>query len=299
MKKSTERNILVAFLLNLSFSVIEIVGGLFTNSMAILSDAIHDFGDAFSIGVSYFLEKKSKHKPNAIYTYGYLRYSVLGAFITTTILTLGSLVVLIGAITRIIYPEPIHYEGMIGLSIIGIIINFLAAYTTKEGDSLNQKAVNLHMLEDVLGWVVVFIGSILMKFTDITYIDSIMSIGIALYLLKHAVGNLKNILNLFLAKVPSDIHLEEVRDKVLKISGVKDVHHIHIWSLDGVHNYLTMHVVVSKEKDLKVKKQIKEALATLNITHSTLELELPSEQCEEENCDVKTSSVTHHHHHHE
>lgn len=299
MKKSTERNILVAFLLNLSFSVIEIVGGLFTNSMAILSDAIHDFGDAFSIGVSYFLEKKSKRKPNTIYTYGYLRYSVLGAFITTTILTLGSLVVLIGAITRIIYPEPIHYEGMIGLSIIGIIINFLAAYTTKEGDSLNQKAVNLHMLEDVLGWVVVFIGSILMKFTDITYIDSIMSIGIALYLLKHAVGNLKNILNLFLAKVPSDIHLEEVRDKVLKIPGVKDVHHIHIWSLDGTHNYLTMHVVVSKEKDLKVKKQIKEALATLNITHSTLELELPSEQCEEENCDVKTSSVTHHHHHHE
>ena len=157
-EKSTEKNILVAFVLNLTFSLIEIVGGLFTNSVAILSDAIHDFGDAFSIGVSYFLERKSKKKPDETYTYGYLRYSVLGAFITTIVLTIGSIVVLTGAVLRIIYPEPLHYEGMILLSILGIVINFLAAYKTREGDSLNQKAVNLHMLEDVLNWVVVFVG---------------------------------------------------------------------------------------------------------------------------------------------
>ena len=294
--KSTEKNILVAFLLNLLFSFIEIAGGLLTNSMAILSDAVHDAGDAFSIGVSYFLEKKSKKKPNENYTYGYLRYSVLGAFITTTILIVGSIVVLVGAISRIVHPKPLHYEGMILLSILGIIINFIAAYSTREGDSLNQKAVNLHMLEDVLGWVVVFVGSILMKFTDITYIDSIMSIGIAFYLLKHAFDNLKNILNLFLAKVPNDIHVEEIKKEILDIPKVKDVHHIHVWSMDGVNHYATMHIVVPTKNDFEVKSLIKEKLKQLGITHTTLEMEQISEHCNQEECVIHPVSETHHHH---
>ena len=294
--KSTEKNILVAFLLNLLFSFIEIAGGLLTNSMAILSDAVHDAGDAFSIGVSYFLEKKSKKKPDENYTYGYLRYSVLGAFITTTILIVGSIVVLVGAISRIIHPETLHYEGMILLSILGIIINFIAAYSTREGDSLNQKAVNLHMLEDVLGWVVVFVGSILMKFTDITYIDSIMSIGIAFYLLKHAFDNLKNILNLFLAKVPNDIHVEEIKKEILDIPKVKDVHHIHVWSMDGVNHYATMHIVVPTKNDFEVKSLIKEKLKQLGITHTTLEMEQISEHCNQEECVIHPVSETHHHH---
>ena len=293
--KSTEKNILVAFLLNLLFSFIEIVGGLFTNSIAILSDAVHDAGDAFSIGVSYFLEKKSKKKPDENYTYGYLRYSVLGAFITTTILIVGSVVVLVGAISRIIHPEPLHYERMILLSILGIVINFIAAYSTREGDSLNQKAVNLHMLEDVLGWVVVFVGSILMKFTDITYIDSIMSIGIAFYLLKHAFDNLKNILNLFLVRVPGDIHVEEIKKEILEIPKVKNVHHIHIWSMDGANHYATMHIVVPTKNDFEVKALIKEKLKQLGITHTTLEMELASEHCNQEECVIPPVSKIHHH----
>ena len=298
-EKSTEKNILIAFLLNLSFSLLEILGGLFTNSVAILSDAIHDFGDAFSIGVSYFLERKSKKKPDEAYTYGYLRYSVLGAFITTIILTIGSIVVLTGAIFRILHPESLHYEGMILLSIFGIAINFLAAYKTREGDSLNQKAVNLHMLEDVLNWVVVFVGSIIMKFTDITYIDSIMSIGVALFLLKQALGNLKNILDLFLAKVPNTIHMDEVKKEILEIPQVKDVHHIHIWSMDGVHNYATMHVVISGKNDVQLKKRIKEKLKEMGITHSTLEMEGSLEECIDSECVVTPVNISHQHHHHE
>lgn len=294
--KNTEKNIFIAFILNLSFSLLEIVGGLFTNSVAILSDAIHDFGDAFSIGVSYFLERKSKKKPDETYTYGYLRYSVLGAFITTIILTMGSVVVLTGAIFRIFQPVPLHYEGMILLSIFGIVINFLAAYKTREGDSLNQKAVNLHMLEDVLNWVVVFVGSIIMKFTDITYIDSIMSIGIALFLLKQALGNLKNILDLFLAKVPNAIHMDEIKKEILEIPKVEDIHHIHVWSMDGVHNYATMHVVVSGKNDVQLKKQIKEKLKELGITHSTLEMENLAEECVENECVVSPVKISHHHH---
>ena len=298
-EKSTEKNILIAFGLNLVFSLIEIVGGLFTNSVAILSDAIHDFGDAFSIGVSCFLERKSKKKPDETYTYGYLRYSVLGAFITTIILTIGSIVVLTGAIFRIIHPVSLHYEGMILLAILGIIINFLAAYKTREGDSLNQKAVNLHMLEDVLNWVVVFIGAIVMKFTDITYIDSIMSIGIALFLLKQALENLKNILNLFLAKVPSNLHVNEIKKELLKIPKVENVHHIHVWSMDGVHHYATMHVVVSSKYDFELKNTIKDKLKEMGIMHSTLEMENREEECTESECVVAPVNISHHHHHHD
>ena len=298
-EKSTEKNILIAFVLNLVFSLIEIAGGLFTNSVAILSDAIHDFGDAFSIGVSCFLERKSKKKPDETYTYGYLRYSVLGAFITTIILTIGSIVVLTGAIFRIIHPVSLHYEGMILLAILGIIFNFPAAYKTREGDSLNQKAVNLHMLEDVLNWVVVFIGAIVMKFTDITYIDSIMSIGIALFLLKQALENLKNILNLFLAKVPSNLHVDEIKKELLKIPKVENVHHIHVWSMDGVHHYATMHVVVSGKYDFKLKNTIKDKLKEMGIMHSTLEMENREEECTESECVVAPVNISHHHHHHD
>ena len=173
----TEKNILIAFILNIVFSIFEFFGGIFTNSISILSDSIHDFGDAVSIGISYFMEKKSKMHADNKYTYGYIRYSVLGGVITTTILLVGSILVIIGSIKRIINPVEVNYNGMIIIAIIGVLLNFIAAYVTREGDSINQKAVNLHMLEDVLGWVVVLIGAIVMNFTDIRIIDSIMSIG--------------------------------------------------------------------------------------------------------------------------
>ena len=160
----TEKNILIAFLLNLLFSIIEMIGGIFTNSIAIISDSIHDFGDALTIGISYFLERKSKKKPDELHTYGYIRYSVLGSIITTAILLSGSIFVIYNAIIRLINPVDIKYNGMIILAIIGVVTNSIASYVTKEGDSLNQKSVNLHMLEDVLGWVIVLIGAIIMKF---------------------------------------------------------------------------------------------------------------------------------------
>ena len=172
----TEKNILVAFLLNLLFSIIELIGGIITNSVAIISDSIHDMGDAISVGISYFLEVKSNKKPDNNYTYGYIRYSVLGSVITTLILLMGSIFVIYNAIVRIFNPVEINYNGMIIFAILGVVINFFAAYFTKEGYSLNQKAVNLHMLEDVLGWAVVLIGAIVMKFTNIIIIDSILSI---------------------------------------------------------------------------------------------------------------------------
>ena len=292
----TEKNILIAFLLNVSFSIIEFVGGILTNSVAIYSDAIHDLGDAFSIGVSFFLEKKSKKHPDKKYTYGYARYSVLGGVITTTILIVGSILVIVGAVKRLFNPVEVNYDGMMIFAILGVVLNFIAALVTKDGDSINQKSVNLHMLEDVLGWVVVLIGSIIMHFTDIKIIDSIMSIGVALFILINALKNLKKVLDLFLEKTPKEIDIEELKEHLLKIKGVDDIHHIHVWSIDGYNNYATMHIV-SKAKDIsKVKKEIREELEEHNICHSILETE--EEACSEKECNVKAHLELHHHHHH-
>ena len=292
----TEKNILIAFILNVGFSIIEFVGGIFTNSVAIYSDAIHDLGDAFSIGVSFFLEKKSKKHPDKKYTYGYARYSVLGGVITTTILLVGSILVIVGAVKRLFNPVEVNYDGMMIFAILGVVLNFIAALVTKDGDSINQKSVNLHMLEDVLGWLVVLIGSIIMHFTDIKIIDSIMSIGVALFILINALKNLKKVLDLFLEKTPKEINIDELKEHLLKIKGVDDIHHIHVWSIDGYNNYATMHIV-SKAKDIsKVKKEIREELVEHNICHSILETE--EEACSDKECHVKAHLELHHHHHH-
>lgn len=293
----TERNILVAFILNISFSIFELIGGLFTNSVSIMSDAVHDLADAISIGISLILEKISKKKPNEEYTYGYIRYSVFGALITTTILTVGSILVIIGGVNRIINPRIINYDGMIIFAIFGVVINFMAAYFTKEGDSVNQKAVNLHMLEDVLGWVVVLTGSILMKFTDISIIDSIMSICIAIFILINAFKNLKNILDLFLEKTPKNISIKNLKNDLLKIKDVVDVHHVHVWSMDGISNYATMHVVTRSDNQKMLKNKIKKDLKKLGIIHTTVEIECMEEKCNEKNCNVKVYNQEKHHHH--
>lgn len=293
----TQSKILVAFILNLAFSIFEFIGGAITGSVAIVSDAIHDVGDAMSIGISYFLEKKSKKQPDDTYTYGYTRFSVIGGVITTVILLVGSAAVIYNAILRIINPVPINYDGMIIFAIFGVVVNFLAAYFTSGGHSINQKAVNLHMLEDVLGWAVVLIGAIVMRFTDISIIDPLMSIGVAVFILINAVRNLKEVINLFLAKLPSYLRIDEIKEHICEIDGVAGVHHIHIWSMDGQSNYATMHIVCTADPH-EVKHKIREELKEHGINHVTLELEAEGEDCHEEHCHIHHEESTHGHHHH-
>lgn len=293
----SEKNILVAFLLNLAFSIFEFIGGTITNSVSIISDSIHDIGDALSIGISYFLEKKSKKKPDEKYTFGYMRYSVIGSFITIIVLTIGSILVIYNAIVRIINPVTINYNGMIVFAIIGCIVNIFAAYFTKEGHSLNQKAVNLHMIEDVLGWLVVLIGAIIIRFTNINIIDPILSIFVALFILKNAITSLNSIASLFLEKTPKNILVAEIKEHIIKIKDVKDVHHIHIWSMDGINHYATMHVVVDP-KNKNIKELIKKELKEHGINHTTIELEDNVDDCHEKTCEITNLNEVHHHHHH-
>lgn len=298
----TARNILVAFILNLSFSIFEFVGGMLTGSVAIASDAVHDMGDAASIGISYFLEKKSKRQPDESHTYGYGRYSVLGGLLTTLILLIGSLIVIFNAVVKIIHPTAINYDGMIIFAVAGVLVNIGAAFVTREGGSLNQKAVNLHMMEDVLGWVVVLVGAVVMRFTDFALIDPIMSIGVSVFILINAARNLKEVVDLFLEKTPHDIDVKEIRKHIAEIDGVEDIHHLHIWSLDGQRHYATMHIVTDDDAH-HIKEHVREELREHGIGHATIELEATTEHCRERECHVEADECQghhhgHHHHHH-
>lgn len=293
----TEKNIFIAFILNLSFSIFEFIGGIFTGSVAIISDAIHDLGDAAGIGISYFLEKKSKKQPDEKYTYGYGRYSVLGGFITTVILLIGSVFMIYNAVVRIITPKDINYNGMIVFALIGVCVNFLAAFITREGKSVNQKAVNLHMLEDVLGWIIVLVGAIVMRFTDLRIIDPIMSIGLSVFIIYNAFVNLKEICFTFLQKAPVDISTEDIINCVESIDGITEVHHVHLWSMDGQSYLATLHAV-SDENPRVIKGLIRNALSDIGIGHVTLELESSDEHCDQRCCNVPSAEKHSHCHHH-
>lgn len=267
-----EKSILTAFILNLCFSVFEFIGGIYTGSVAITSDALHDIGDAASIGVSYFLERKSTKEPDERYTYGYGRYSVIGGAVTTLILLFGSVAVIYNAIGRIINPIRINYDGMIFFAIAGVVVNSAAAFFTHHGESLNQRAVNLHMIEDVFGWIVVLVGAFLIKFTDFVLIDPIMSVGVSIFIIIHALEHLKEIIEILLDKVPEGIKLTEVRKCIEDIDGVVRVYNIHIKTIDGKNNYASMHIVAN-EDNCEIRKMVREKISSFGIENVTIEVE--------------------------
>lgn len=304
MKRKSSRNIFVAFLLNLSFSIVEFVGGIFTNSISIISDSVHDFGDAISIAVAWILEKKSEKKPDEKYTFGYARYSVLGAFITSMVLLVGAIFMIYNAVIRIMEPVEVNYDGMLVLGVLGFVVNGLGALVTSKGNKLNEKAVSLHLLEDVLGWIAVLVVSIVMKIFDAPILDPILSIGITIYILKHVVHNLKHVFEIFLEKAPEDSEFDEFKNELITdIETIKDIHHVHVWSADGINTYAMMHVVVPdtiETKDIiEIKKKINHEASHHNIVHVTIEIEFESEKCEHETCHVENNDgIVHSHHHH-
>ena len=289
---------MVALVLNLTFAIFEFVGGMLTGSIAIISDAVHDLGDAASIAVSCVLERKSKRQPDETYTYGYGRYSTLGGVITTVTLIIGAVIVIGTSLVRLVQPREIHYDGMIAIAVVGVCVNGCAAYFTHGGDSLNQKAVNLHMLEDVLGWVVVLAGAVIMRFTDIAVLDPLMSLGVSLFILFPALKTMKEGFEEFLEKVPRGMTVAEIVAHTKEIDGVLDVHHVHLWSVGEGRRCATMHLVIDGEAD-SIKRNVREALHACGVGHLTIEIENAAEICEERVCRMlPTACAAHGNHHH-
>jgi len=281
-----------AFFLNLGFAIIELIGGFFTNSVAILSDAIHDIGDAAAIGLAWIFEDLSKKNSNKKYTYGYGRLSIISALITSVILLSGSIFIIAEAIPRLLDPEGvvISVSGMIWLAILGVFVNSIAVFRLKKSasGSLNQKAVTLHLMEDALGWIAVLIGSIIMYFTGWTILDPIMSLGISAYILFNVFKMLRSIFKVFLQAIPENMDMAEIENKITSVEGVASVHDLHVWTLDNEYHILSLHLVVDVDINIndikKLKSDTRSLLSEYGIKHATIEIETQSEDCLHEDC---------------
>lgn len=280
----SEQNLRTAFFLNLAFTIVELVGGVWVNSVAILSDAIHDLGDSLSLGTSWYLEKLAKKKPDSKYSFGYRRFSLLGALINSLVLILGSIWVIREAVFRILEPEASDATGMIGLALLGIAVNGYAAWKVSHGKTLNERVISWHLLEDVLGWAAILVAAVLMLFVDWPYIDPVLSLMITLFILWNVAKRLRETLFLFLQGQPKDINKTEIEAKILEIPGVDSLHQTHIWSLDGEHHVFTSHVKldaeISSAEILTVKNSIRKLLAEYPFVHYTIETESADEVCE-------------------
>jgi cobalt-zinc-cadmium efflux system protein len=277
------QNLKVAFFLNLGFTILEIFGGLYVNSIAIISDAVHDLGDSLSLGTAWYLDKKSKQGSDKKFSFGYSRFSLLGALINSLVLIAGSVYVISEAFGRLLNPEHSDAGGMIVFAVIGILVNGFAAWKMSGGKTLNEKVVSWHLLEDVLGWVAVLIVAIVLKFKDIHYLDPALSLLITVYILWGVVGRLKDTLYVFLQGVPKEIDLVKIEQELLAIDHVQSLHHTHIWSLEGDHHVFSTHLklerIESFESILQVKSDVKEHLKKYHFKHFTIETELDIENC--------------------
>jgi cobalt-zinc-cadmium efflux system protein len=282
------KNIKVAFFLNFGFTIIEIVGGIMTNSIAIISDAVHDLGDSLSLGLAWYFQKVAKKGRDNQFTYGYKRFSLLGALINSIVLIIGSVIVLSAAIPRIFQPVQAEAVGMFWLAIVGILVNGAAVFRLKKGNSINEKVVMLHLLEDVLGWAAILVGSVFMYFFDIPILDPIMSIGISCFVLFNVYKNLRDSFRVILQAIPDDIDIKQIESHLLAFDQVQKIHDLHIWSIDGNYNILSVHIVVKQaliiEELAEIKSKIRVSLSEIGIQHATFEFETEAEHCNLEHC---------------
>lgn len=277
------KNLKVAFFLNLGFTIIEIVGGIMTNSLAILSDALHDLGDSLSIGLSWYFQKLSTKKGDATYSYGYKRFSLLGAIINAVVLLVGSVFILTEAIPALFNPGETDAKGMMYLAIFGVVVNGAAVLRLKKGTSLNERVISLHLLEDVLGWVAVLIGSVVMLYFEAPWIDPLLSVLIALFVLFNVYKSLKASLSIVLQATPDEINIEGIQSLLMSLPQIKDIHDCHLWSMDGEHHVCSLHVRLDRnyslEESAEMKNEIKAYLKNEGISHVTIEFEGPDEEC--------------------
>ncbi len=293
----------LAFWLNLIFAVIEVVGGIVTNSTAIIADAFHDFIDATAIGIAVLFEKISEKKRSSNFSYGYKRFSLLSALGLSLFLLIGAVFMIKSGIESFIQPKEVNSIGMLWLAVLGVSINGFAFLRIKNGNrehhhhahnhshghshNHNSKAIMLHLLEDVLGWVAVLIGAIVIYFTGWNWIDGLLAIAIAAFISYNATKNLIGTLKVMLQAVPENVNIENLTTELNKIEGVVNIHDFHIWSLDGNYNVASLHAVLEGKdngSENKIYKTVSELFNKYNIQHPTVQMETNTQDCRFVNC---------------
>lgn len=295
------KNIALGFILNFTFAIIELIGGWLTGSVAILSSAIHDLGDSISLGLAYVMVKKSNEKKDGEFSYGFRRYSLLSAVITGTVLLVGSLFVFWEAIPRLFNPIAPDADGMLLFAFLGLGVNGFMAYRMSHGESINEQVISYHFLEDVLGWAMVLIIALVLRFVDWPILDPILSIIYTLFILKGVVGILLKAAKIFLQACPGGQRIDQLEQKIMTVKGVKAVHDTHFWSLDGQKHVLTTHVKVEDTASVvaceDIKDRIRDKLSYLGKFQSTIELVAESKVIEEDDDDEHDHGHCHGHDH--
>lgn len=282
-KDASSGRIAWAFFLNVGFTIIEFIGGWLTNSTAIMADAVHDLGDSLSIGMAWLLNKLSARGADESFTYGFKRFSLLGALLNGLVLILGSIWVLSEAVPRLFAPQMPAAEGMALLAVFGVAVNGYAAYKLSAGKSLNERVLNWHLIEDVFGWVAVLVVAITLMFVDWPILDPILSICFTLFICVNVLRNLKETFLLFLQGTPDKNMRSRIIADLEALPEVDNIHHLHLWSLDGQHHVLTVHLVLDRAltpaQQAATKTELARLLAPYELAHSTIEFEFPDEAC--------------------
>jgi len=295
---STKAGLSLAFWMNAVFSVIELIGGILTNSTAIIADAFHDFMDAVAIGIALILEKVSGRKRSKKYSYGYKRFSLLSAVGMSVFLLAGAVLMIIKAVQSLIHPEVVNSVGMLGLAVLGIAVNGFAFLRIRNAgkeshhahshtQNHNSRAIMLHLLEDILGWIAVLIGSVIIYFTSWFWIDAVLAIGIAVFISYNAINNLLNTMKIFLQSVPGSIHVDNLSAELRSIEGIHDFHDLHIWTLDGNYHVASLHVIINpvyKGREEVIYDSIIQLMDKYHIQHPTIQMETTASNCRFMSC---------------
>lgn len=286
-----------AFTLNLLFAIIELIGGFLTNSTAIITDAFHDFMDAAAIGAALYMDKYSKKSASENFSFGYKRFSLLSGILLSSALLIGASFMVYHAITSFQIIKPVNSTGMFLLALLGIAINGFAFFKIKNEGSdeshhhahghshthahashtknANSKAVMLHLLEDVLGWVAVLVGSAIMYFTHWYWIDALLTLLIALFIAYNAVTNLYSTFKILLQATPDGINLAALKANISNIIGVEETLDVKIWSIDGNTHVANVRVVIADLNTYEnVQSQIRSKLENLKISEVYVQIDL-------------------------
>lgn len=298
------KNLVWGILLNLVFVIVEAGAGFWQNSLALLSDAGHNLFDVASLALALLAFRLAQIKPNDQYTYGYRKTTILVALLNAVILLIAVGGIGFEAIRRIWHPQEIEGGIMAIVAGLGILVNGFTAYlfSHEKDQDLNIKGAYLHMAADALVSLGVVIAGLLIMWTNGYWLDPVISIVIMIIILIGTWSLLKDSLRLSMDGVPKEINMTSVRQAILDIPDVLDVHHIHVWAMSTTQNALTAHLVVPVNMGLtaaeSIKRSIRKKLEKLHIQHSTFELETREEACEEKHCHPEETEIHLHHHEH-
>ena len=264
----------LAFFLNLTYAIVEFIAGGVFGSSAVLADSVHDLGDAIAIGISAFLESISNREEDSHYTFGYKRFSLLGAMVTAVILMTGSVLVILENIAKIFHPQPVNDEGILWLGIIAITINVLASLVIRKGQTKNESILSLHFLEDTLGWVTVILMAIVLRFTDWYILDPLLSLIISFFILSKALPRFWRTLKIFLDAVPEGVDIQKIKTDLAELDHVASINQLNLWTMDGLEKNAIVHVCLKEMEHMETcKESIRIFLKDCGFQNITIEVD--------------------------